>query len=180
MRRRGWLAAIALLAVAQLAAVFLWERLEQSRKGDGLEASMEARSEPGHDLATVRPDGSAYLVQARSGHYQLIHFWATWCPPCRTELPTLLALERRERDRLRVWIISTDSDWSSIRQFFRGAIPPSVVRDTRRGYQSYGVTVLPDSYLLDPDGHVVARFAGGQHWNSREMATILDRLTGGS
>lgn len=172
--------AIALLLLAQLSAIILWHQLDQSRKAAGLAVAMEPRSEPGHDLLTERPDGSQQLVSIRSDRFQLIHFWATWCAPCRKELPTLLALERRERGRLRVWIISADADWKPIRRFFRGSIPSSVVRDTRRGYQAYGVSGLPDSYLLDPGGRIVARFAGGQHWNSRDMDRILDRLILGS
>jgi thiol-disulfide isomerase/thioredoxin len=175
-RRRGWLVAIALLALAQVAAVVLWRELDQTREASELPVGMERRSEPGHDLMTERLDGSSQLVAARSDRFQLIHFWATWCPPCRKELPTLLALERRERDRLRTWIISTDSDWGPIRQFFGGAIPPAVVRDASSGYQRYDVTGLPDSYFLDPTGRIVARFAGGQNWRSPEMERILDRL----
>lgn len=176
IRRRGWLVAIGLLAVAQLAAVLLWQRLDRQRKAADFPVAMETRTEPGHDLLTERPDGSSQSIAARSGRFQLIHFWATWCPPCRKELPTLLALERRERDRLRVRIISTDSEWGPIRRFFRGAIPASVVRDAKRGYLAYGVTELPDSYLLDPEGRIVARFAGGQRWDSRQMSRVLDRL----
>ncbi len=179
-RRRGWLVAIGLLAVAQLGAVLLWQRFDQQRKVAGPLVAMETRSEPGHDLVTERRDGSLQRIAARSDRFQLIHFWATWCPPCRKELPTLLALERRERVRLRVWIISTDPEWGPIRQFFRGAVPAAVVRDASRGYQRYGVTDLPDSYLLDPAGRTVARFAGGQRWDSREMGRVLDRLIRGA
>lgn len=175
-RRRGWLVAVALLALTQLAVVILWQRLDQSRMASGLSVAMEPRSGPGHDLTTERADGSEQIIAARSDRFQLVHFWATWCPPCRKELPTLLALERRERKRLRVWIISTDTDWAPIRAFFRGKVPASVVRDAKQGYRSYGVTGLPDTYLLDADGQVVARFAGGQHWNSRAMDDILDQL----
>lgn len=158
----------------------LWQRLEQSRRAAGLSVAAEPRSEPGHDLVVERWDGSVQDVQARSDRFQLIHFWATWCPPCRTELPTLLARESRDRARLRVWMISTDPDWASIRNFFRGTIPAAVVRDPGRGHEAYGVTALPDSYLLDPTGRIVARFAGGQQWNSREMDKVIDQFLLGS
>jgi cytochrome c biogenesis protein CcmG, thiol:disulfide interchange protein DsbE len=178
--RRRWVLAIALLVLAQGAAVFLWQRLDQRRRVAGLVVAAEPRSEPGHDLLVERLDGSVHDVRARSDRFQLFHFWATWCPPCRSELPTLLARASRDRARLRVWIISTDPDWASIRRFFRGTISPAVVRDPGRGHQAYGVTALPDSYLLDPTGRIVARFAGGQLWSSREMDKVLDRLMLGS
>jgi cytochrome c biogenesis protein CcmG, thiol:disulfide interchange protein DsbE len=174
--RRRWVVAIATLILVQLVGLVLWQRLDQDRRSAGLPVVMEPRSEPGHDLSTERVDGSSQPVSARSDRFQLVHFWATWCPPCRKELPTLLTLERRERDRLRVWIISTDSDWAPVREFFRGRVPSSVVRDAKTGYRAYGVSELPDSYLLAPNGRVVARFAGGQHWSSPKMRKTLDLL----
>ena len=176
MTRRRWAVVIASLALTQLAVLILWQRVDQKRRAAGLPVVMERRSEAGHDVWIERPDGSEQLVPRRSDRFQLVHFWATWCPPCRKELPTLLTLEQRERKRLRVWIISTDTGWAPVRKFFRGKVPSSVVRDARQSYRAYGVTSLPDTYLLDPNGQIVARFAGGQHWDSRKMDEVLDQL----
>ncbi|HET9327564.1 MAG TPA: TlpA disulfide reductase family protein [Candidatus Eisenbacteria bacterium] len=177
MTRRGrWVAGVGVLLLAQLAAFGVWQRVDRERKTAGLIVAAEPRSEPGHDLVIERPDGAVHPMAARSGGFQLVHFWATWCPPCRKEMPTLLELARRERERLDIWIITTDRDWKPVRAFFRGKIPANVVRDVSGGHRAYGVDDLPDSYLLDPSGRVVARFAGGQHWSSAAMRKTLDRL----
>jgi len=175
-RPRRWLWGVGFLVLAQLAAIAVWQQVDRERKTSGLVVAAEPRSEPGHDLVVERPDGSAQPVLAASDRYQLVHFWATWCVPCRKELPTLITLERRERDRLKVWMVSTDTDWKSVQAFFKGEIPAPVVRDAKESYRSYGVDGLPDSYLLDPSGRIVARFSGGQHWSSDPMRRTLDRL----
>jgi thiol-disulfide isomerase/thioredoxin len=135
---------------------------------------MERRSEPAPDLTVERFGGARLMLPARSGHYQLVHFWATWCPPCRTELPALLDLAERERGRILVWAVSTDRDWPSVEGFLDGRVPPQVVRDpTGEAAHRYRVTGLPDTYLIDPDGRVRARFAGAQNWSAPEMDRIL-------
>jgi len=172
--RRGWLLGIGVLALVQVGLLVVWQRVDQDRRAAGLPVSGEARSEPGHEFEVERADGSRVAVSARSDRFQIVHFWATWCAPCRRELPTLLALAHRERARLRVWMVSTDHDWRTIAGFFRGDIPAEVVRDRGAGHRAYGVTTLPDSYLHDRDGRIVARFAGAQDWGAEAMRRVLD------
>jgi hypothetical protein len=86
-------------------------------------------------------------------------------------------MARRNRDRLDVWAVTADPDWASVDRFLGHRVPSIIVRD-RDGsaLRAYGVTTLPDSYLIDPDETVRARFSGPQNWTSREMDTILDRF----
>ena len=152
-------------------------RVDRARQDSGLTVTMEPRSEPAADLIVEQPDGSKLQLTARSGRFQLLHFWATWCPPCRRELPLLFEMARRNRARLDVWAISTDPEWSSVRRFFGASVPSPVVRDpSGAGWRALSVTTLPDSYLVGPDGRIRARFSGAQHWTSEKMGKILDQL----
>jgi thiol-disulfide isomerase/thioredoxin len=181
MRRRSWLLALLALVAVQVALLVLYERVELGRGRGDLAVTVERRHEEGHDLAVERQDRSRTTVPARSDQYQLVHFWATWCPPCVTEIPSLLRLARRDPARLRVWAVSADAGWEDVRRFFEGAIPEHVVRDpTGDAARAYSVRQLPDTYLLDPQGRVIARFASRQEWDAREMHATLSRLTGGS
>lgn len=180
MTRRSWWITIAVLAAAQVTLLFVVRHVDEERAGRDLPVTMERRSEPGRDLVVERPDGSRVAVAARSGGYQLVHFWATWCPPCVKEIPSLSALARRDPERLRVWAVSTDPEWGIVENFFRGEIPGYVVRDPGGAARAYTVRGLPDSYLLDPGGRVVARFAGGQDWTSDEMRRVLDGVMVGN
>jgi thiol-disulfide isomerase/thioredoxin len=165
------------LAAVQIAVLAVCNRIEQQRDFASLPVHMERRADPGHDLHVERWGGERVLVSARSGRYQLVHFWATWCPPCRKELPALMELASRKRDRIQVWAVSTDREWGAVQRFLDGDVPPGVVRDSNNeATRVYGVTGLPDSYLIDPDGRIRARFSGAQNWSSREMDRILDQL----
>lgn len=138
---------------------------------------MESRSDPAYDVVVEDQRGEPLLVHARSGRFQLVHFWATWCPPCRKEFPTLLEMARRNQHRLQVWAVSVDREWAAVREFHHGELPSIVVRDpTGESARSYGVSELPDSYLIDPQGRIRAKFAGAQHWSAPEMDRILDEL----
>ena len=153
------------------------QRVEEARKRRELPVRVESRTDVAADVAAETRGGEAQLIPARAKRYRLVHFWATTCPPCRKELPTLVDMARRNHDRLDVWAIATDPEWTSVDRFLGGSVPSIIVRD-RNGSASgaYGVTTLPDSYLIDPEGNVRARFSGPQNWTSREMDTILDRF----
>ena len=166
-----------MLAVVQLALVAVCDRVDRDRERAALPVRMERRSDPAHDLVVEGLGGGQFVVPAKSGRFQLVHFWATWCPPCLKEFPTLLEMARRNRHRLQVWAVSTDRDWATVRRFHHGDMPSIVVRDpTGEGSRTYGVSELPDSYLIGPQGRIRARFSGAQNWSAPEMDRILDRL----
>lgn len=95
----------------------------------------------------------------------LLHFWATWCPPCVAELPGLLELGRE--GTVRVIAVSLDEDWTAVREFFAGEIPPEVVRASATTVaKTYGVSILPETYLIGADGMLRLRIAGERDWRS--------------
>lgn len=97
----------------------------------------------------------------------LVHFWATWCKPCREELPELLALAADAHGGVDVVAVSVDETWAVIDHFFDGRVPTSVVRASHDEVRAaFGVETLPASFLVDPAGVVRFRFAGAQAWSS--------------
>ena len=128
------------------------------------------------DLTLVKPDGAARRLSGLRGKAVLLHFWATWCPPCREELPGLLALGRDlSRDGgLEVVAVTLDEDWAGVRSFFGGDIPSEVVQDkSNQSTHIYGVSALPDTYLVDPDGALAIRFGGARDWHSEAARKLL-------
>ena len=108
----------------------------------------------------------------------LIVFWATWCPPCREELPGLRALAKSPPSRMAILTFGEDEDETPVREFFGGAPPLELGyrRDIeRRAANAFGVDVLPAAFLI-VDGRLVARFSGPRDWNSREMRRLLAKL----
>jgi thiol-disulfide isomerase/thioredoxin len=98
-----------------------------------------------------------------AGKVVLVNFWATWCPPCREEIPELLALKKEFKDRLEIVGISEDDDPSeSVLKFARqkGMTYP-IVMATPELIESYGgVPALPTSFLIDTQGRVVQKHSG--------------------
>src|SRR5579863_1026497 len=97
------------------------------------------------------------------GKVVLVNFWATWCPPCREEIPELLELKKEYKDRLEIVGISEDDDPpASVLKFARqmGMTYP-IVMATPELIDSYGgVPALPTSFLIDPQGRVVQKHSG--------------------
>lgn len=155
----------------------MWQRVDEGRRSAELPVRVERRSDTAPDVAVETHRGERLALRSSSGEFQLVHFWATWCVPCRKELPLVLDLAERERGRLRVWAVSTDPNWTSIERFLDARLPPEVVRDPNgEASGAYRVTGLPDSYLIDPAGRIRARFFGAQNWSAPEMERILQDL----
>jgi thiol-disulfide isomerase/thioredoxin len=98
-----------------------------------------------------------------AGKVVLVNFWATWCPPCRVEIPELLELKREFKDRLEIVGISEDDDPPvEVLKFARkqGMTYP-IVMATGELIDAYGgVPALPTSFLIDTQGRVVQKHSG--------------------
>jgi thiol-disulfide isomerase/thioredoxin len=167
-RRRMWLRIVVLVAV-QVAAISVY-RLKQDRSAEPepfASETLEASDPP--VLAFAREDGQRATLAELRGTPVMVHFWATWCGPCRSELPGLLALARElsATGGFQLVAVAVDDDWDAIRRFFTGSIPRAIVRpDAADVHLRFGATMLPDTYLVDAQGKVVVRYAGARDWNT--------------
>jgi len=112
----------------------------------------------------------------------LVNFWATWCPPCREEIPELLQLKKEFQGRLEIVGISEDEDPpEAVLKFARqkGMNYP-IVMATEQLIGAYGgVPALPTSFLIDTQGRVVQKHSGLYpiEWYRREINSLLGRPT---
>jgi thiol-disulfide isomerase/thioredoxin len=157
-----WLCALAVLGSAHAApALVPW--------GGGAAPALALRDTEGrtHDLAAYR------------GKVVLVNFWATWCEPCRQEMPSI----QRLRDRLAgkpfaVLAVNVDEPDARVRRFLeQTALDLPILMDpdkvvTRR----WGVRVLPVTFLVGPDGRVRYRLVGDLDWNSETVAGVIAGL----
>lgn len=116
------------------------------------------------------------------GKVVIVNFWATWCPPCRAEIPELLELKKEFKDRLEIVGISEDDDPAgSVLKFAqkKGMTYP-IVMSTPEIIDSYGgVAALPTSFLIDTEGRVVLKHSGLYPIESyeREIRALLGMPT---
>lgn len=129
-----------------------------------------------------RTDGSPVRLSQLRGRPVLVHHWATWCAPCRAELPGLLRASRGlKRDEGIEVLAVSDEDEGAVRAFFAGAPPSEVVRDeSRTARHLFGVTSLPDTYLVDANGRIVARMQGPRDWSASTVLAALREVLGRS
>jgi len=126
----------------------------------------------------TRLEGPAPVIDRLPAGAVLVAFWATWCPPCREELPALRALARQPPQAVNVLTLGEDEPEEAIRAFFQGDPPQELAyrRDVDRHYATaFGVDVLPTAILVK-DGRLVARFEGPQDWASPGMRRLLAKL----
>ena len=124
-------------------------------------------------------DGSGASLGDYRGKYVLLNFWATWCPPCIQELPSLNTLHRElEPNGLVVLGISVDENKQAYENFlerFNVAFP--TVRDPEMAVASrYGTSMYPETYLIDHDGYVLRKYAGPEDWMRPEIVNYLRSL----
>ncbi len=126
-------------------------------------------------------EGETLRSESLAGRVVLLHFWATWCAPCRDELPALLRAARRFEPTIEVLLVSVDGDWAPVRAFFPGGPPAGVVRaDVREANIRLGVGALPDTRVLDASGRVVLQLNGVQDWARPAVEARVRAALGGA
>ncbi|MDC0713014.1 TlpA disulfide reductase family protein [Stigmatella sp. ncwal1] len=105
-------------------------------------------------------------------------FWASWCPPCREELPSLLKLAEQPPEGLRVVVFSHDTHLQAVEAFLEGPPPAGLhlrMDEAHAAAGALGIDTLPASILVI-DGRLTARFSGSRDWDSRAMRRLLEKL----
>jgi cytochrome c biogenesis protein CcmG, thiol:disulfide interchange protein DsbE len=124
------------------------------------------------------PDGqrSISLSQFR-GKPLVLNFWATWCPPCIQEMPSLVQLQRQLGGKVTILAVSEDDDVNSYEQFIRDHnIDLLTVRDTKHSNDLYGTFKFPETFVIDSNGKIVRKFIGAADWTSPEIVDYLKKL----
>ena len=157
---------LALLVVAAVAVAFGYVRLQEN-KGYGLKAGNVA---PPFTLPQ-KGGGSLSLASFR-GRVVVVNFWATWCPPCVAEMPSLERLHRAlSRDGLVVLGVSADEDEAALAQFVQKAgLTFPILRDPGGAIASgsYRTTGYPETFVIDGQGVIKETYVGPAEWDTPE------------
>ena len=107
----------------------------------------------------------------------VLNFWATWCPPCVEEMPSLVELHKELGDKVTILAVSEDADDAAFRQFVRDhGVDLLAVRDTQHKNELYGTFKFPETFIIDRNGKIVRKFIGATNWTAPDIVDYLNRL----
>jgi len=128
---------------------------------------------------TVQDADRTVTLRDLHGKVVVLNFWATWCAPCVEEMPSLVQLQQRFKDKgLSVVGVSIDVDGDAYQKFLKDyKIDFVTVRDPDQKTSSlYGTFKWPETYIIDRDGIVRRKFIGPVEWSQPEIVDFLSKL----
>jgi len=147
---------------------------------------------PAPPILGYTPEGKPFTLADARGQVVFVNFWATWCPPCREEMPSMLQLGRelasRHPGKFRMVAVSVDDGWPEVRQFFAGRLPPGIdvlldpEQAVTKEYYCLARGGCPDSfkfpetYVVDPSGKLVSYVIGPRDWSDPAALRYIERL----
>ena len=146
----------------------------------GVTEFTEGQRGPGLRLPRF-PDGAAVPLEQFADKLVVLNFWATWCTPCTTEMPTLEGLWREYGDHGLVVIgVSVDrgAPRAVLEPYIRhhGLTFPILLDPDSKAAGAWRVTGIPATFVVRPGGEVAGMAAGAREWNSGEMRALIETL----
>ncbi len=132
------------------------------------------------NLTIADRSGAKIDLSKAKGKLVIIHFWATWCPPCVEEVPALSRFwEQYEgRDDIALYAISVDKDWKTIDQF-NAKNPnklPLYIDPGEATAKRFGTSQYPETYIVNKNGRVLERVPGAVSWDDPEIRKRIVQL----
>jgi cytochrome c biogenesis protein CcmG, thiol:disulfide interchange protein DsbE len=135
-------------------------------------------NEKAPDFTLTDSERTVSLAELR-GKPVLLNFWATWCPPCIEEMPSLVEMQRRMKAKgVTVLAVSVDVDEGAYKQFVKDHnVNLLTVRDPDQKSNSlYGTSKFPETYIIDRNGVMRRKFIGAVDWTEPEITDFLSKL----
>ena len=129
-------------------------------------------------LAAADPGGKSYDLSSYKGQVVLLNFWATWCAPCRKEMPSMQRLKDKLGNRLVVLAVSMGDHEADIKAFLQKVpvkFPILLDPDSKLAMQ-WNVQGLPTSFVIDPSGKIRYHLLGETEWDSAKTVNLISGL----
>ncbi|ABK99614.1 TlpA family protein disulfide reductase [Pelobacter propionicus] len=173
MKKRLCLLALAILAALTMAC----QRNEQGIEGAAFTA---AENRPAPEIVVSDLNGGSLRLSQLKGKVVLLNFWATWCPPCREEIPSMMRLNASMAGKpFQMVAVSLDEGGkTAIEEFFRahGFLLPAYTDAQGKAASVYGVSGVPETFVIDKSGIVVKKIIGPLAWDAPDTIAFLEDL----
>ncbi|SRX55177.1 TlpA disulfide reductase family protein [Aequorivita sp. CIP111184] len=153
------------------------EEIAQVRKDENETATIQKPTKADFNLKLIDSDGNITSLESLKGKVIFMNFWATWCPPCIAEMPSIDKLHDEMGDEVAFVMLSLDQDFELAKAF-----------DKRKGYNlpiyapasnlpsMYESSAIPTTYVIDADGNLALTHKGMADYNSDEFKKFLNSL----
>ncbi|MDR2842094.1 MAG: TlpA family protein disulfide reductase [Spirochaetaceae bacterium] len=131
------------------------------------------------DFTLKLVDGKTVTLSALKGKIVFLNFWATWCPPCRAEMPSMEILYQHFKDKgLEFVVVDLRESKEEVEKYFteNKLTFPSALDSTGSVSNDYNVRAIPTTYIIDRDGQIVVSSVGARNWNTPAMIKAFEAL----
>jgi peroxiredoxin len=157
---------IGVLTVALVFAIYI-----------GMHERVVVAGDTAPSFSLTADNGKTVNVPEFGGKVLVLNFWATWCPPCVEETPSLskFAVEYKEKGVV-VLAVSVDRDENAYRKFLEKYKPAFMTVREDKVHADYGTFMYPETYIIDSKGKVVEKYAEEVDWSSQRVTSLINSL----
>jgi thiol-disulfide isomerase/thioredoxin len=175
---------VALVMIVTLCLLTACNRDKGEGKGKGgqPQAPAAAAAEGGMapDFSVKDLNGTEVRLSTLKGKVVMVNFWATWCPPCKEEIPSMMKLNKSlEGKPFQMLAISIDEGGkAAVEKYFRssGNQLPAYLDPEGNVSSAYGITGVPETFIVDKSGRIKKKIVGGMDWGAPDVLSYLNEL----
>ena len=176
MTTRSLLTVTFAVALAAVSAVLIKSLVPPESPSGSLQFLSAAPDLPIYDRAGKKTD-----LTKQKEKILIIHFWATWCPPCVEEMPALSRFwdQYQSRDDVELYAISVDKDWKVIDDFIKKNPNPTLplfLDPKEATAKRFGTTQYPETYIVNRKGRVIFRVQGAVDWTDPDVRARIEQI----
>jgi peroxiredoxin len=131
---------------------------------------------PAPDFDTVDMKGDVWSLSKLKGRVVFLNFWATWCPPCREEMPSMQRLYAKlPKDKFIMIALFNKDKPAAVKNFVTklGITIPILSDEYNFAGTKYGLTGLPETFIIDKQGVIREKFIGPAEWDSPKFVDMM-------
>jgi peroxiredoxin len=180
---REILIGLALVAVSVGLYVIFFTDNQTTREVREIRSAFRPKvGDPAPDFTLPSLGGNPIHLSNYRGKVVFLNFWATWCPPCREEMPSMESLYQRFKGRdFEMLAVSIDTKGADRVQSFvatYGLTFPVLLDPNKKVYRLYGLTGIPETFVINKTGDIIFKIIGPRDWVKKQWLDYFHRIIG--